>query len=177
MVRIGAAQCLERGGLYLEAIDIYLELSQWEKAGDLYKALGLDEKAKLQYERCLDDFLVKSNYMDAAEFVQKKMDRLDRGLTYLILGWHDGQRREACMRRYLQLVNVKSVDMTGQIKALWEKQTSFEQMPLFLDILADLQPQLREDETKAFARELAYQYLSERVLAGDRSRLHRLRDL
>ncbi|MFN8397377.1 MAG: hypothetical protein U0176_22330 [Bacteroidia bacterium] len=171
-----AAQCLERGGLYLEAIDIYLELSQWEKAGDLYKTLGLEEKSKLQYERCLDDFISKANYMDAAEFVQKKMDRLDRALTYLVLGWHDGQRSEACLRRYLQLVNVKGVDMRSQIAALWQKQTPFERRPLFLEILADLQPQLREADAKAYSRELAFQYLSEQVQAGDRSRLHRLRD-
>ncbi|MEY3443488.1 MAG: hypothetical protein RLZZ519_1769, partial [Bacteroidota bacterium] len=151
-----AAECLEKAGLYLEAIDIYLELKQWEKAGDLYRLLSKEKKALEQYERCVDAALAQQDYLEAARLLRAKMDRLDRTLVTLLLGWHDTKQSEACLRLYFKEVNVPAVDMATQIQGIYEQHTAYERRGTFLAILAELFPQLRDAPAREVAKEIAY---------------------
>lgn len=169
-----AAECLEKAGLYLEAIDIYLELKQWEKAGDLYRLLFKEKKALEQYERCVEAALEQLDYLEAARLLRAKMDRLDRTLVTLLLGWHDLKQSEACLRLYLKEVNVPAVDMATQIQGLYKQHTAYERRGTFLAILADLFPQLRGAEAREVAKEIAYGFLSAQANQGNLSQMHLL---
>lgn len=169
-----AAECLEKGGLYLEAIDLYLELKQWEKAGDLYRLLAKEKQALVQYERCVEAALEQQDYLEAARLLRAKMDRLDRTLVTLLLGWHDPKQSEACLRLYFKEVNVPTVDVVGQIQGIYDHHTAHEKRGTYVAILAEMLPQLRETRAKEVAKEIAYKVLSQKANLGDISQMHLL---
>jgi tetratricopeptide (TPR) repeat protein len=170
-----AAECLEKGGLYFDAIDIYLELERWEKAGDLYAAIGKKAKADAQYERCVEAARAKSDYMEAARLLEHKIKRLDRTLVTLLEGWHGTQQSDNCLRSYLGiLARDPEVDLGQQVELLYQQHTPEERQSAFLRVVADVVADRDVPATREKVKEIAYEIISRKTLQGDNGLMYLL---
>lgn len=100
----GAAKCLEDGGLYTEAAELHLELKNWEKAADLYKQIGFENKAETLYEKLVSASLEEENYLNAARIAREKLEDSDRESTFLLNGWNKRKHGSTCLERLFKNV-------------------------------------------------------------------------
>lgn len=66
-----AASCFEKGKQYKKAIDLYKELEQKEKVGDLYREVHDVANSNLYYQMVIDDY-VKNNQMVKGSLIYRK---------------------------------------------------------------------------------------------------------
>ena len=69
-----AARCLEQGGLWTEAIALYEELGEHEKAGDLYWQLDQPDPARQAYRAAVAKILAENDCLAAARVLESKLD-------------------------------------------------------------------------------------------------------
>jgi hypothetical protein len=97
-----AARCLERGGLWTEAVALYEELAEFEKAGDLCRRLEQEDAAVAFYERAVIHHR-GNRVLVAAAILVGKLDRPDEALALLDAAWpYSGQAGE-CLRESFRL--------------------------------------------------------------------------
>lgn len=99
-----AAECLEEGGHLEEAIEIYVELKQHEKVGDLYMQLDRTEEAADFFQMAVDDRLNQNDPLGAARILENKLREVDGALHVLHLAWPDSPQAQACLEREIELL-------------------------------------------------------------------------
>lgn len=103
-----AAMCYEKGRMTMNAIDLYKELNKHEKVGDLYIDLNKRKDADVYYEKTVDEYKVKNQYVKASLIYREKMLRPQAGQQMLIEGWRENQDAVNCMGLYFS--NVENDD-------------------------------------------------------------------
>ena len=68
-----AAECYEKGKMTEEAITLYKELYQHEKVGDLYVDINKRKEAKVYYEKKVDEYKQKNQFVKASLIYKNKM--------------------------------------------------------------------------------------------------------
>lgn len=104
-----AAKCLEEGGLLLEAIALYEELSQYEKAGDLYTILERTDEARGHYQRAADQLIARGDLLSAARLLDTKLGATDKALEVLESGWPQSQQAGACLTESFELMRRRAL--------------------------------------------------------------------
>ncbi len=99
-----AARCLEQGGLWTEAIALYEELGEHEKAGDLYRQLDQPDPARQAYRAAVAKYLAQNDCLAAARVLESKLDAPDEALAQLDAGWPSSGQAGACLEGLLGLL-------------------------------------------------------------------------
>jgi tetratricopeptide (TPR) repeat protein len=171
-----AAECLERGGLLLEAIDLYIEIDKHEKAGDLYKKIGLREKADLHYEKCLEKVLSNKDYLDASRIMREKMEQEERAKETLLNGWKGSSQAEPCLLKYFDIVaETEKEKMSDKLKDIYTKHTPYGKREPFLNVLVSICQRKNDHDLLETSRELAYEIISEEADQGKLTNLHTIK--
>lgn len=84
-----AARCLERGGLWAEAIERYEKLNEFEHVGQLYKRLEQPEKAETAFRRAVTIRLEARDFCGAAELTEQQLNAPAEALAHYRSGWTD----------------------------------------------------------------------------------------
>lgn len=129
-----AAKCYEHGRLYEKAIDLYKELEDSEKVGDLYLELNNRVEANRHYEDAATKLLKRSNYIQAAEIYDTKMEDEQKARTVLLEGWETNSKRRDCLRKYLSYYPVQS-DLKSQIEQFYRSKVEGESSQDFLSVI------------------------------------------
>ena len=99
-----AARCLEQGGLWTEAIALYEELGEHEKAGDLYRQLDQPDPARQAYRAAVAKYLAQNDCLAAARVLEEQARRARRGIAQLDAGWPSSGQAGACLEGLLGLL-------------------------------------------------------------------------
>ena len=99
-----AAHCLERGGLLTEAIELYEELKQFEKAGDLHARLEQHDEARSAWRRAAQQLSESNDCLAAAKIIESKLHEPDGALEQLDRGWTHSIQTEACLAESFRLL-------------------------------------------------------------------------
>ncbi len=98
-----AAQCLEKGGLLHDAVEIYTELGNFEKVGNLHSSLEDQEAADNAYCREVEKYLATKNYVQAARILDDRLDNPSEAIIVLETGWSGTSHVKKCLQKSFEI--------------------------------------------------------------------------
>jgi len=155
-----AAECYEKGSMTLEAIDLYKELDEAEKVGDLYSSLRKKKDAEFYYLKAISKLTLTHQYVKASLIYRHKMDNFTDGQTMLLEGWRNEKDAFNCMNNYLaNIQDVKQLRLS--IETVYQQEIQDSNREVFLQVLeyeygkhTDLQSTVREIAYEIVATQL-----------------------
>jgi tetratricopeptide (TPR) repeat protein len=174
---VKAAECFEKGGLLLDAINIYKALEKYEKTGDLYKQLSQNKAAQQYFQLATDVAIQQRNYLEAARILQDKSGKPEEAEEVLLQGWHYDNRATTCLTQYFQLA--KELDensLPGKIRNVYEHETPDHKKDNLIEVLFNVRTQLNTAAQNT-TTEVIYEIISPQVAAGNKHKLTILKRL
>lgn len=98
-----AAKCLEQGRLWAEALQLYAELAEFEKAGDLATRLEQDDEATRYYREAERVARTRNDYITAARLLELKLSASDEAADCLIAGCKSPYQGRQCLGELFRL--------------------------------------------------------------------------
>ena len=92
------------GGLWSEAIDVYLQLESFEKVGDLFRRIGQEERADDAFRRTMSMRLAAGDYLEAARLAEQKLGAPQEALRYLAAAWPNSDQAITCLNQMFTLL-------------------------------------------------------------------------
>lgn len=171
-----AAECLERGGFYTEAIDLYIQLSNDEKAGDLYLQIQQEKKAQHYYESCMNKKVEANNLLDAARVAQQKMKQEEKARELLLQGWNSNYQHEACLKKYFDSIMEKDdADIESAITRVYKEHTPERKQLSLLNVLEHVNASAGNAAVLQHNQDIAYEILHHETVKGNLVNLHSLK--
>jgi MoxR-vWA-beta-propeller ternary system domain bpX3 len=156
-----AAQCFEKGGLYTEAIGLYLELDQKEKAGDLYTQIDQWAEAEKLYQSCAEEALKTSNHLEAARIYDQKLKDQNEAKASLLKGWHDKLNPTACLNRYFDFFqNASNDEFDAEVQRIYQEEYKPMQHNAFMEVLKEIGKNKQRRAELPNTREIVYHVVS-----------------
>lgn len=157
-----AAECYEKGRMIDDAIDLYKELKQDEKVGDLYVSINKRREANVHYELVVDDYRTKDQYLKASIIYREKMLNAPGSQELLLEGWRREKDAFNCLNNYLSHIgDVKTLKQ--EIQAIYSKELTERNSPVFLRVIKheyskhkELEEPIREMAYEIVASQMAY---------------------
>lgn len=115
-----AARCLEAGHLWTEAIELYVQLQQYERAGDLYVKLEEADEAREMYQQAVAQLKSYDDRLHAAEVLEQKLHDVDGAIETLASAWPVSAQLEPCLLRLFERLaaHARHDDARRQIERL-----------------------------------------------------------
>ncbi|NVO33091.1 hypothetical protein [Hymenobacter lapidiphilus] len=171
-----AAKCLEHGGLLHEAAEIYTELREHEKAGDLYQRLDQTALAARHYERGVSLFLDNQDHPAAARLLAAKLAAADRAQVVLLDGWAGSKQPEVCLRQYFDVLAAEpAADLSAHAYQVFQQHTAPTQRVPLLQVLVTVNEKHPAPELLITSRNIAYDVVSTETATGNLACLPLLR--
>jgi tetratricopeptide (TPR) repeat protein len=92
-----AAKCLEQGRMWVEALEAYEKLEEFERAGDLANKLDQPEDAGRLYRSAVAAAQRRDDSLLAARLLESKLHAPDEALDQLLRGWKSTSQSKACI--------------------------------------------------------------------------------
>ncbi|WP_316793776.1 hypothetical protein [Pedobacter frigoris] len=158
--KIKGAKCYEQGRMYLEAIEIYKELKEHEKIGDLYLLINKPEEAMHYFQKTVEEYTVKHQYIKASIICKNKMQDMESGQALLLEGWRADRDAFNCLNNYFNNVGELS-QRQREISRIYKNEVEPGDQELFLKVI---QHEFgKQNELSGFIRDLAYRIIAERI--------------
>jgi tetratricopeptide (TPR) repeat protein len=155
-----AAKCYEKGNMYNEAIQLFIELDKHEHAGDLYMKIGERKKAIERYEVVAERYIKSNHYIKASAIYQDKILSFEAAQKTLLRGWNNKHDAVNCLKTYFK--NIDETDtLRHEIHRIYQGDLDAQQQLYFLDVIKAQYTQQPELATEL--REIAYEIVSENV--------------
>ncbi len=155
-----AAACYEKGRMYAEAIEIYKELNENEKVGDLYLELQNRVEAMHYFEKVVDAYSQKHQYVKAALLSKNKMQNIEAAQTLLLQGWRSDRDSFNCLNNYFN--NIKDIKtLKTEISNIYSTEVQVKDQELFLQVIKH--EYNKQNELTNFILDIAYKIISERL--------------
>lgn len=155
-----AAECYEKGRMIDDAIDLYKELKQDEKVGDLYVSINKRKEANIHYELVVDDYRTKDQYLKAAIIYREKMLNAPGSQDLLLEGWRKEKDAFNCLNNYLSNIgDVKALKQ--EIQTIYTKEMTERNSPVFLQVIKHEYHKHKELEEPI--REMAYEIVASQM--------------
>lgn len=98
--KYNAAQCYEKGKNYKKAIELYKDLGDKEKMGDIYMLLNDRTTANGCYESVIADYTAASQFVKASLLARHKMQDNEKARKLLLAGWSNNADAFNCINNY-----------------------------------------------------------------------------
>ncbi len=155
-----AAECYEKGRMIDDAIDLYKELKQDEKVGDLYVSINKRKEANIHYGLVADDYCAKDQYLKAAIIYREKMLNAPGSQNLLLEGWRKEKDAFNCLHNYLS--NIDDVkELKREIQTIYTKEMTERNSPVFLQVIKHEYHKHKELEEPI--REMAYEIVASQM--------------
>ncbi|SDH50770.1 hypothetical protein [Chitinophaga filiformis] len=166
-----AAECFEKGGLLLDAINIYKSLNKYEKTGDLYRQLSREKPAQQYFQLAVDAAMQQKNHLEAARILQHKSGKPEEACEVLLDGWQHGNQDKDCLPQYLDLAETIDEDgFPGKLRMIYEQKTPEHKKNHLVEIFLAFKKHMNE-AAQDVAIEIAYEVISPQIAAGKEDRL------
>lgn len=160
--KTAAASCYEKGKEYKKAIDLYKEMGQNEKVGDLYKELSDIKNAHHHYQIVVDDYIKHHQIVKASLVYRKKMERPDEAQKILLKGWEENRDSFNCLNNYFANI-FETKQLESEIKRLYQNTPSDKKL-IYLDAMKH---EFKKDEKlQEPVRNIAYEIIAEKINYG-----------
>jgi len=156
-----AAECYEKGHVYKQAIELYRELNQNEKVGDLYTILKDKPEADKFYGKVIDDYKVNNQYVKASFIYKNKIKNINEAQEVLITGWRSNKDAFNCLNNYF--ANIESTKkLSGVITSIYESDVSAENSELFLQAMKH--EFKKHEDLKEITKNIAYEIVADKIM-------------
>lgn len=154
-----AAYCYEQARQYRKAIDLYKDLGQKEKIGDLYRQMDDMNNANTYYRMVADDYVGNGQMVKGSLIYRKKMEMPGEAQKILLQGWEEGRDAFNCLNNYFANISGTGA-LRQQIMELYEK-TSSDKKVIYLEAMKH---EFRKaPELQSVTRNIAYEIIAEKV--------------
>ncbi len=154
-----AAACYERGRMTTLAIDLYKQLGQEEKVGDLYISINDRQNANYHYSNVADGYEQKQQYVKAAQLYKDKMAQTGKAQQLLLLGWRQGNDATACLENYF--TNISAAEekaLVNAITTVYKDDTNAHNEVKFLQVIQN--QHTKHTAAQDCTREIAYEIIA-----------------
>lgn len=156
-----AAECYEKGHVYKQAIELYRELNQNEKVGDLYTILKDKPEADKFYGKVIDDYKVNNQYVKASFIYKNKIKNINGAQEVLITGWRNNKDAFNCLNNYF--ANIESINkLSGVITSIYESDVSAENSELFLQAMKH--EFKKHEDLEEITKNIAYEIVADKIM-------------
>lgn len=155
-----AAECYEKGKMIIQAIEIYKELNQDEKVGDLYSSIYRNEEAVKYYNKVVDNYRSSSQYVKASLIYRNKIKDTTKAQDLLFEGWKNDKDAYNCLNNYFTNFEEKK-HLENEIETVYNKEVTPEKKGIFLQVIRHEHE--KSPEIKNLTRNIAYEIISDLV--------------
>ncbi|MFY0629123.1 MAG: hypothetical protein JXR05_02010 [Flavobacteriaceae bacterium] len=129
-----AAECYELARSYNKAINLYKELDENEKIGDIYAKINDKKNAHTYYQMVIDDYVENDSYVKASLIYRKKMGDITSSRNLLLKGWRENLDPIRCLNNYfVQFENEKELE--EKIHQVYKDDVNSNNELNFLDVI------------------------------------------
>ncbi len=172
-----AAECFEKAGLLLDAINIYKELDKYEKTGDLYRQLSQDTAAEQYFRLAVHEAGLQNNHLEAARILQYKCGKTEEAADVLLKGWHHDNKAIICLTQYFQLSRVLDENsLPDKIRRVYEQETPENKRDGLIEVLFNVRS-LMNNTAQHIITEVVYEIISPQIAAGNEQKMTILKKL
>jgi tetratricopeptide (TPR) repeat protein len=132
--KLKAAECFEKGNMIANAIELYKELNQYEKVGDLYTSIQHKEDADFYYQKVVDNFLQHQQYLKAALVCKQKMGNVTAAQELLLAGWKSNNDSFNCLNNYVNNITDKKL-LWNELQSIYQNLVIPSNKEIFLQVL------------------------------------------
>jgi len=158
-----AAECFEKGSMTPEAIELYKELNQNEKVGDLYMTINKKKDAFVYFEKVVDDYKTKDQFVKASLIYKEKMNNATGGQSILMDGWRLSKDAFNCLNNYFN--NIKDTKILGtEIEGVYSKEVEDKNREIFLQVIKHEYE--KHKELTEPIKEMAYEIITTQIPAN-----------
>lgn len=155
-----AAECYEKGNSTMEAINLYSELGQHEKIGDLYSLLSNRRQAIFHYEKVVESYTAKGQYVKASLIYKHKINDAQAGQSMLLEGWRQNKDAVNCLNNYFS--NIEDSDQfRNELQAVHQRDVNEKNAESFLEAVRH--EYQKRNELRESIMELAYEVVSRNI--------------
>lgn len=154
-----AASCFEKAKQYQKSIELYKELEQKEKVGDLYIQINDTKNANSYYQMVVDDYVNNDQMVKASLIYRKKMNVPEEAQKILLQGWEENKDAFNCLNNYF--VNINTIeDLNHTIQNLYLKTPSDKKLIYLEAMKHEFKKDSKLQET---TRNIAYEIIAENI--------------
>ncbi|MTH15533.1 hypothetical protein [Flavobacterium sp. LC2016-01] len=155
-----AAECYEKGHVYKQAIELYRELNQDEKVGDLYTILKDKLEADKYYGKVIEGYKTNNQYVKASFIYKDKIRNVNAAQEVLLTGWKSNKDAFNCLNNYF--VNIESTEkLSGAITSIYETEVSAENSELFLQAMKH--EYKKHENLEELTKNIAYEIVADKI--------------
>lgn len=158
--KIKAAECYEKANMNNEAINLYEEIENYEKVGDLYTKLKKTTQANQYFEKSIDKHKTKNKYILGSLIYQYKIKDLFRAQNLLLEGWDKNIDSYNCMIQYLSNVQGQKVLKT-EIENIYHNKLTIDNQEIFLKVVQ--KEYNKNNDRLEYLREIGYELIANQV--------------
>lgn len=155
-----AAECYEKGNMTNEAITLYKELNQNEKVGDLYVNLQKRKEADIYFEKVVDEYKSKNQYVKASLIYKNKMHNNQGGQALLLEGWRTSKDALNCLGNYFSNINDIKLLKT-EIANVYANDLNNQNSESFLQVIQH--EYNKKNELSDSIKEMAYEIIAAQI--------------
>lgn len=157
-----AAECYEKANMITDAIDLYKELGDDEKVGDLYLSLHKKKEAFNYYEKVISGHIGRKNFFAASSVYRNKMMNMPAAQEALLEGWLSGRDSINCLEHYFNNIGEKD-ELMSAISNIYYRVDEVNRFN-FLQVLAGQYK--KKEELRTMIREIAYEIVAAELPAN-----------
>lgn len=155
-----AAECYEKGNMISDAIEIYKELNENEKVGDLYLQIHNRKEADVYFEKVVDGYKSKNQYVKASLIYKNKMMNELGGQTLLLEGWRNNKDAYNCLNNYFS--NIKDIKiLKNEIDSIYANDVTGHNRESFLQVIRH--EYNKKNELSDSIKEMAYEIVAAQI--------------
>lgn len=161
--KMKAAECYEHGNMTDEAIQLYKELNENEKVGDLYVTLNKHKDANRYYEKVVDDYKLRNQYVKASLIYKNKIKNTSDAQSLLLDGWRSNRDASNCLNNYFaNIPDIKT--LKHELYAVYHNDVTEQNSELFLTVIQH--EYKKGTELAEPTREIAYEIVAKNIEAN-----------
>jgi len=158
--KMKAAECYENGKMTHEAISLYRELNENEKVGDLYVSINKNDDANLYYEKVVDDYKLRNQYVKASLIYKNKIKNPSGAQSLLLDGWRNNRDASNCLNNYFSNIPDTKI-LNNEIHAVYQNEVTAQNSEVFLTVIQH--EYKKGNELEEPIRDLAYEIIAKNI--------------
>ncbi len=141
-----------------EAINLYKDLNQNEKVGDLYLTINNKTEAFVHYNYVVENYKNNSQYVKASLLLKNKMQDNTSAQSMLLAGWREEKDSLNCLNNYFGNIDDTKV-LAKEIDGIYRNDTNSKNKAEFLTAIKHVHK--KEEDLAEQTKEIAYEIVAE----------------
>ena len=171
---LAAAECFVAGGLFAEALAIYVRLERWLDAAGLHERLGQAGAAVDALRKAVAARLAAGDTLAAAQLLEERLQVPDEALALLLAAWPNDRQAVGSLAAALALLGrlARHEETCRRIRDLAEAAVPVGLHPAVASLLVDLARDYPDTRAREVAADVARIRISRQLAQPEIGRAH-----